>query len=135
MSFTPYLHFQGNCAEAMKFYAEVFGGKLTILLYSEMPDAPPDLAKSPLVMNAVLTAAMGMMMASDYPPGIDGAPQTSVTINHFEPDAPAAKAVFDRLMQGGEEIMAFAPTFWSPGFGMGKDRFGTHWMISVPGAM
>ena len=24
----PYLHFNGNCEEAFKFYAEVFGGKI-----------------------------------------------------------------------------------------------------------
>ena len=28
--------------------------------------------------------------------------------------------------------MPFAATFWSPGFGMVKDRFGTPWMVNVP---
>jgi PhnB protein len=27
--------------------------------------------------------------------------------------------------------MPFAQTFWSPGFGMVVDRFGTPWMINV----
>ena len=34
--------------------------------------------------------------------------------------------------EGGAEIMGFQPTFWSDGFGMVKDRFGTHWMVSAP---
>ena len=27
--------------------------------------------------------------------------------------------------------MPFGKTFWSPGFGMLKDRFGTPWMVNV----
>ncbi len=32
---TPYFFFDGNCADAMKFYHYVFGGKLSIILVSE----------------------------------------------------------------------------------------------------
>jgi hypothetical protein len=45
---------------------------------------------------------------------------------------PMAQRVFDLLADGGAVIMPFAPTFWSDGFGMLKDRFGTHWMVSAP---
>ena len=37
MKLTPYLNFDGNCAEAMAFYAELFGGKVVYqLTYAEM---------------------------------------------------------------------------------------------------
>lgn len=32
------------------------------------------------------------------------------------------------------EIMRFGITSWSPGFGTGKNRFGTHWIIGVQGS-
>ena len=69
MQLTPYLNFDGNCAEAFAFYAKLFNGSL-----------------------------------------------------------------FDALAQGGQTVMPFAATFWSPGFGMTKDRFGTPWMVNVPAA-
>jgi PhnB protein len=53
------------------------------------------------------------------------------------PDLATARARFDRLAEGGAIIDDFKPTFFSPGFGMVKDRFGTHWIISAlqaPGA-
>lgn len=39
--------------------------------------------------------------------------------------------LFDALAQGGQVVMPFEATFWSPGFGMARDRFGTPWMINV----
>ena len=39
-----------------------------------------------------------------------------------DPDVPTALAV-----------MPYGPTFWASGFGMVKDRFGIHWMITTPG--
>lgn len=32
------------------------------------------------------------------------------------------------------EIVRFGITSWSPGFGTGKNRFGTHWIIGVQGS-
>lgn len=43
--------------------------------------------------------------------------------------AAEGKAVFDRLSEGGAVQMAWAPTFWSAGFGTLTDRFGVKWMI------
>ena len=39
--------------------------------------------------------------------------------------------VFDGLAEGGQATMPFTQTFWSPGFGMVTDRFGTPWMVNV----
>lgn len=57
--FDPYIHFQGNCAEAMAFYAGVFGGRLVLSRYWDMPDAPAGMAGSDLVLHSVLNAASG----------------------------------------------------------------------------
>jgi PhnB protein len=45
------------------------------------------------------------------------------------------KAAFDALCQGGTVVMPWAKTFWSEGFGMVSDRFGTHWMLGVEAAI
>ncbi|WP_395541675.1 hypothetical protein [Neotabrizicola sp. sgz301269] len=59
-----------------------------------------------------------------------GDPQQAVSTGH---SADAARTTFGRLARGGAVIMDFAPPFWSDGFGMLKDRRGTHWMVSAPG--
>lgn len=133
MSFDPYLHFQGTCAEAMAFYAEVFGATdLQMMRYSDGPEMPPEMAASDRIMHASLYVGGRSLMASDYPPGMAGDRQQAVSIHHGEPDVASARAIFDKLAVGGEVVMPFAPTFWSQGFGMVKDRFGTHWMVSAP---
>ena len=40
MNVSPYLNFDGNCAEAMAFYAQVFQG--TIVHQSTFGEIPPD---------------------------------------------------------------------------------------------
>lgn len=134
MSFDPYIHFQGNCAAAMTAYAEIFAADdLRLMRYAQMSDAPPHLANSNLVMHATLTVGDRVLMGSDFPPDVAGDPQKAVSISHYEPDNAKAKAIFDSLSEGGEEIMAWGETFWAEGFGMVKDRFGTHWMINGAG--
>jgi Uncharacterized protein conserved in bacteria len=44
----------------------------------------------------------------------------------------AAQEAFDGLIEGGAILVPFAETFWASGFGMLRDRFGTHWMLSGP---
>jgi PhnB protein len=128
----PYVHFQGQCAQALTFYAEVFGGtNLQMMPYAQSPEAPPDWHDSPRIMHGQVTLDDGTFMASDYPPGIDGDPQKGFSVMQTAPDVATARARFDRLSEGGAVIDDFKPTFFSPGFGMVKDRFGTHWIISA----
>ncbi|MBS0564658.1 MAG: VOC family protein [Proteobacteria bacterium] len=137
MSFSPYLHFQGNCAQAMQAYAEIFGATdLQIMRYA---DAPPmtgvPAAKAPdKVMHSHMTVGGQALMASDFPDHMQGEPQAAVSVSHMVADVARGRAVFDRLAEGGAVIMPFGPTFFSKGFGMVKDRFGTHWMIMGPQA-
>jgi len=35
-----------------------------------------------------------------------------------------------RNILGGDSRVAFQPTFWSPGFGLVVDRFGTPWEVT-----
>lgn len=132
MSFDPYIHFQGNCREAMTAYQQVFGGKLELMGYGDAPDASAEAKASDKVMHAMLMLDGRMLLASDFPPGFAGDPQQAVTISHIAASDAEARRVFAALAEGGAVIMDYAPTFWSDGFGMLKDRFGTHWMVSSP---
>lgn len=140
MSFDPYIHFQGNCEEAMTFYAALFGGQLQMMRYAELPpgedSGPITEADAQKVMHATLIVGERCLMASDSPEAFPGAPQQSVSISHSEPTRASAQAIYDALAEGAQEIaMPFGDTFWADGFGMLRDRFGTTWMIMGPPLM
>lgn len=128
----PYIHFQGQCAEALAFYAEVFGGTaLQLMRYADAPDMPETLQDPTRIIHGQLTLGSGTLMASDYPPGMAGEPQSAVSIMQGVVSLAAGHEVFARLAEGGTVTQAFGSTFFSQGFGMVKDRFGTNWMISL----
>jgi PhnB protein len=128
----PYIHFQGQCADALAFYAEVFGGtNLQMMRYADGPEAPDPWKSSARIMHGQVTIDDGTFMASDYPPGVEGDAQTGFSVMQTAADVATAKARFDALAKGGSVIDDFKPTFFSPGFGMVRDRFGTHWIISA----
>lgn len=136
--FIPYLNFDGTTEAAMRAYCDIFGGdNLAILKFGDFPDMlPPDLKDSAdaqaRVVNASFTHAGGRLMASDYLPGWDAAPQAGVAISHFAASRAEAQRIFDALADGGEVGMPFSDVMWADGFGMVKDRFGTSWMIGGP---
>lgn len=128
----PYLHFRGHCAEALAFYADVFGGEeLQLMRYADAPDMPETMQDPTRVIHGQVRLGSGMLMASDYPPGMDGDEQNAVSVMQGVVSVAAGHEVFARLAEGGHIITDFGPSFFSDGFGMVRDRFGTHWMISV----
>lgn len=125
----PYIHFDTQCRPAMEFYQSVFGGQLDVMGYDQMPGAPAEAVTSDRVLHATLATPKGPIFASDAFPGHTADPQTSVSISWDTATAEEGQALFDKLREGGEILMPYEATFFSPGFGMVRDRFGTHWMI------
>jgi PhnB protein len=128
----PYLAFNGNCAEAMRFYAKVLDGKLEMLNFGQSPMAdqtPKDALDR--VMHARLALGGGASLyAGDVPPGTpyQGIHGVSITLNY---DTVAqAQQVFEALADGGKLNMPFGPTFWAKGFGMLTDKFGCPWIVN-----
>ena len=131
MAFIPYLNFDGNCAEAMTFYAKLFNAtELQILRYSDAP-ASEGLPPSDAVMYSHIMLGEACLMGSDHPPGSDPEPMTSVSVNHPVATPQEGQAIFDQLAEGGTILMPYEKTFFSSAFGMVRDRFGTSWMIGV----
>ncbi|WP_238367291.1 VOC family protein [Mesobacterium pallidum] len=131
----PYIHFQGQCRAALTFYAEVLGGTPEMMSYAQMPDAPEAFANSTRILHGQLaTDGHGTLMASDFPEGFEGDPQKAVSITITTETADEARRLYDAFADGGDPIQPFAATFFSPGFGMIRDRFGTHWMVMAGGA-
>jgi len=130
---SAYLFFDGNCAEAMRFYERTLGGKLTLMTHAEAPpaaQAPPGNADRIMHARLVLDGG-GALMASDEMAGHAYAGMKEFKLSLTYPTVAEAQPVFDALAEGGQVNLPLQKTFWSEGFGMLVDRFGTPWMVNV----
>lgn len=131
MQFSPYLLFNGDCAEAFKFYEQTLGGKIDALMsFAGSPSAeqvPPEWGDK--ILHASMTIDGQMIMASDAPPGHYSKPQ-GISVSIALKDRDKGEQIFNKLAEGGTTQMPFQKTFWSPGFGMCVDRFGIPWMVN-----
>jgi PhnB protein len=129
---TPYLNFDGNCAEAFRFYARALGAgnepRLMTFAESNMGEGMSP-AEQQMIMHAQLDLkAGGQLLGSDAPGGRYRTPQGfSVSLEIETPEA--ADRVFAALGEGGTITMPIEETFWAKRFGMLTDRFGIPWMI------
>ncbi len=130
-----HLVFAGKCTEAFAFYEKVFKSKVSFCMkYGEAPagqPVPPD-AKD-LVMHTSMRLGSVEMMGCDAPPsmGVPAMGGFHISVSDVNPDE--VERLFDELKDGGSVQMPLTKTFWSPLFGMCKDKFGVEWMLSVPG--
>jgi PhnB protein len=82
------------------------------------------------VMHANLLVGDGMVMVSDgNQPG--GPDFRGFALSLTLADEAAVRQAFAALAEGGDITMPLGATFWSPCFGMLRDRFGVGWMLMV----
>ncbi len=132
MELAPYLMFDGNCEEAMNFYAKALDGKINHL--SRYKDAPmPDIKEDEKerVMHASLSAKGINIMASDAGPGSEnissGGP---VHLCLSFDNAKEEEKIYNNLKEGGTVTMPLQDTFWGATYGMLTDKFGINWMLN-----
>jgi PhnB protein len=130
---TPFLLFDGNCAEAMTFYHKCLGGELTL---TKLGDSPmkgmfPE-EKHGRLINANLKSANIEISATDWMAAPDYEPKQGNTYAVFviAEGFNELKAVFDKLAEGAEKDR-FQELHELPfGFyGQFTDRFGVHWIF------
>ena len=129
----PYLNFNGDCEEAMKFYQSVLGGKLDISRFKDFasPDMPMPKEAENKVMHATLVSDKMTFMASDGAPDSKVVFGDSVHMSVAGSDEAQLTKVFEGLSAGGKIVMPLAKQVWGDKFGMFTDKFGIHWMVNI----
>lgn len=129
----PYLAFNGDCADAMRFYERALGAKLEVLLSgADSPMAaqiPKEFAHR--IMHARLVMPDGgTLYAGDAPAHIpyEGIKGVSITLNYDTTEQ--AQAAFAALSDGGQVTMPMQAAFWAKAWGMLIDKFGTPWIVN-----
>lgn len=129
-TFTPYLNFDGNCAEALEHYRSLLGGELHLMSADDMPaDDRLGPEWEGRTIHAALRIGNALLMASDIPPGAPFAGMGGCYVNHEVGSIAEAERIFAALADGGTIEMPLEQTFWAARFGIVVDRFGTSWMI------
>lgn len=129
-----YLSFTGRCEEALNFYAQCLGGKVTTLMrYEGSPmdnkELPADFKQK--VLHGSVDAEGAQIMGSDMPPGMGAPGYNGITVSLWVKDGvEKARKTFEALAAGGKVTMPFEPPFWGGHFGMLTDKFGVPWMVS-----
>jgi len=131
LQLNPYLHFNGQCEAAFKFYEQCLGGKIVALLtYGETPakkDTKPEWHDK--IIHARLVVGDKVLMGSDAPPERYEKPAGfSVTLG--VETAEEAERLFNALSKDGTVVMPLQETFWALRFAMLVDSFGIPWMIN-----
>lgn len=131
MKLVPYLHFDGQADEAIKFYAAALDAKVDMV--SRFREAPLDVPQSHLdrVMHAHISFGDNSMMLCDAMPGQPPSAGNQVTLSlNLSGDEDLARRLFERLADGGRVTMPLAQQFWGALFGMCIDRYGVSWMVN-----
>jgi PhnB protein len=116
----------------MRLYQSILGGTIeTMLTYGESPMASSvDPRWHERIVHATLLLDDVELTGVDMIPGSYQRPQgffVTLGVDGVE----RARKIFDALRQDGSVRVPFERTFWSPGFGVLVDRFGTPWEINA----
>lgn len=133
MSFDVFFNFDGDCREAMAFYAKAFKSEVqNLMTYS---DTPPDVGypvaeadKNKIMYGCVPIYGCNVMFM-DMPSG-----EPLIKGNNISPtigikDVDEIRTLFDALKEGGEVGMELQKTFFSDLYGMVTDKFGITWQL------
>jgi PhnB protein len=131
---TPFLLFDGNCAEAMTFYHECLGGTLTLTRLGDTPMKamyPPErhdrIIFGQLTSDAIVIAGTDWMASPALDPVLGNMSALYITGTTLS----ELKAVFDKLAAGAERER-FQDLHEMPFgiYGQFYDRFGRQWIFT-----
>lgn len=131
---TPFLWFDSEAEEAAEFYVSAFGdGQVGSLTHYTAESAGMAGRPEGSVMTAGFEVAGQGFVALNGGPLFSFTPALSFFVNCSGEEE--ARALFDRLGEGGTALMPFDRYPFSPAYGWVADRFGVTWQInSVPRA-
>jgi PhnB protein len=130
MKLYTYLNYGGNCRQALRFYEEHLGGKITMMMtHGEQPglnQVPSEFKDA--ILHARMTIGETELMGADMPPD-HFQPMRSAYLSLLLDSIEEAERIYALLSDGGEIFMPMEETFFAFRFAMLRDKFGTSWML------
>ena len=123
-SIIPYIVFQGNCKEAMEFYAKVFQGNITFMYTFENSQVSTAQEYKDRIFNSELKAENIHIKASDDLPNHQITIGTNISLYIVFDSKQEKKEAFKNLSKDGKILFPI-----DDNFGMLKDKYGVQWMF------
>ena len=127
MKFIPDLTFNGNCAEAIEYYKEVFTAEIIQVVTYE--DAVIECSEENYnkIFTAVLVIAKNTLYFSDALNNVEINPQgkMAIMIEFFNEDE--MREIFDKLAEEGNILREIKETNWGSLYASIEDKYGFLW--------
>ncbi len=137
MSFSLSINYDGNCRDAVTFYAKVFEQEVpSFLTYAEgevllsSVNQIPEKMKS-RVMRTCLNIAGTPVEFYDIPDTFGFFQGNNMVLNISCKDAKKAKKIFELLSENGAVDIPYTQIKDGRYYGMLEDKFHMHWMIKT----
>ncbi len=130
MKLYPHLNFGGNCEAAFRYYEQLLGGKITMIMRKSdlPPGAPRPEGAETAVIHVRLRVGDGELIGNDVPPTYFKPIRSSYLYLSVD-SAEEADRIYRGLAEGGEVTMPMVETFFATRFAQLRDRFGTLWTV------
>lgn len=133
MALDVFLNFDGNCREALDFYANVFKTEIKgLMLFSDAPAADGYVASEAdknKVMYASLEISGSTVMFSDAPDGYPYNAGNNIILTVYATENAEVERLFEMLNVDPNPHMPPQQTFFAEYYAMAKDKFGLYWNI------
>jgi PhnB protein len=133
MKLEMFINFNGNCREAVEFYAKVFRTEIgNMMTYGESPpdpNFPICEADRDRIMYAGIPVGGMVLMFMDASIAHATTIGDNITPTISTDSKDEVTRLFNELSASGEVIMELQQAFFSEWYGMVKDKFGIYWQI------
>ena len=135
MSLSVYIRFNGNCRQAVEYYAEVFGCQRPNIMTFGQVHHESDFHMSEEEKNHVMHTFLSIeghdIMFSDCPPGMPVTQGDNLTLAYSTQDKHEITRIFNRLKDDGGRVgVELQETVWSDCYGSITDKFGIGWQFT-----
>ena len=133
MTFDVFLSFDGDCRDAIEFYAEVFNLEMpeNIMTYGQAPGMSVQGAAADRVLYANLSIFGCNVMFSDCQEGAVHVIGTNIVLTLGTTNKGEIVRLYAALSDGGQVKMELGKTFFSELYAMVTDKFGITWQLSL----
>jgi len=133
MQLELFINFDGNCREAVEFYAKVFKSKVeNLMTYGDAPPDPnhtvPEADRDKIMYAGIPIGGITMMFmdaSSDFSLVVGNNINPTISVD----DKDEVTRLFNELKEGGEVYAELQQTFFSEWYGMVEDKFGIAWQL------
>lgn len=129
-SVTTYLHFNGNCRDAMHFYQKCLGTEIQITPAMDAQGKPSTEAGAQVMHSQLLHNGQLILQASDDQSGNSPKLGDNFQIAVECESVVEINRTFTALSQGGKVRLSLGDMPWGARFGMLTDKYGIQWLLN-----